>query len=75
MYIKRKTFQSRRDFHALMECEFCDATPVELKGGYDDSYYHLNVIPAMTCASCGHSGDEKASGPRTVPDVPAGLVM
>lgn len=75
MYIKRKTFQSRRDFHALMDCEFCDASSIELKTGYDDAYYHGTVIPAMKCASCGHSGDEKSSGPRTSPDVPAGVVL
>jgi hypothetical protein len=46
--------QSRRDFTALMGCEGCGATE-KLTTGYDDRFYHDEVIPAMTCAACGES--------------------
>lgn len=41
-----------RDFYADMECEHCGHVQ-KLKSGYDDANYHNNVIPQMTCASCG----------------------
>lgn len=51
MKIKRILSQSRRDFTALYECEHCG---VETEGyGYDDSNFHVNVIPYMKCSSCG----------------------
>lgn len=46
--------QSRRDFTAIMECEFCGATDKN-SSGYDDAYYHNEVIPNMKCKGCGHS--------------------
>jgi hypothetical protein len=46
--------QSRRDFTALMGCEGCGATE-KLTTGYDDRYYHDEVIPAMVCKACGES--------------------
>lgn len=46
--------QHRRDFSATMECEFCKNT-VENNSGYDDEYYHNNVIPNMKCKQCGES--------------------
>ena len=50
MKIKRIVSQIRRDFIAIYECEHCDH---EYEGsGYDDSYFHQNVIPNMECASC-----------------------
>ena len=51
MFIKEKLSQSRRDFTAIYECEFCGKL-VE-KGGYDDNYFHENVIPQMECSRCG----------------------
>jgi hypothetical protein len=69
MRIKTKISQSRRDFHAVYECEFCGA--VKRDYGYDDANFHENVIPAMMCTTCG-----KASGsPSSSPDVPAGVVL
>ena len=57
MNIKNITSQTRRDFYADYECEHCGS--VENKSGYDDSYFHQNVIPEMECSSCGKSaGDE-----------------
>lgn len=51
MYIKRKLSQHRRDFLAEFECEHCGHTTQ--RGGYDDSYFHDKVIPAMKCQTCG----------------------
>lgn len=53
MRIKEITSQFRRDFEAVYECEHCG---YEARGrGYDDSNFHLNVIPAMHCESCGET--------------------
>jgi len=56
MRIKEITSQNRRDFYAIYECEHCNETT---KGsGYDDSNFHVNVIPNMECKSCGKSAKE-----------------
>jgi len=60
MKIKEVTFRSRRDFTAIFECEHCGHT-IE-KGGYDDAYFHKEVIPKMKCENCG-----KTSGDNYVP--------
>lgn len=52
MRIKEITWQHRRDFEAIMECEHCGEERVE-KHGYDDTFYHKNVIPKMECEKCG----------------------
>ncbi len=54
MRIERITMQHRRDFCAVMVCEGCGHEQ-NLKSGYDDRYYHDNVIPAMKCEACGES--------------------
>ena len=46
--------QSRRDFTAEYTCEFCGAKEID-NSGYDDAYYHQNVIPNFTCKKCGKS--------------------
>jgi len=51
MKIKRIISQSRRDFTAEYECEHCGN--IEKGYGYDDSNFHNNVIPKMTCKKCG----------------------
>lgn len=51
MKIKEILSQHRRDFVAIYECEHCRA--IEKRGGYDDAYFHRNVVPAMECAACG----------------------
>jgi transcription elongation factor Elf1 len=54
MKIKKILDQTRRDFVAMMECQFCGHE--EKNGsGYDDRYYHDNVIPEMKCKKCGKS--------------------
>jgi len=56
MQIKTILSQSRRDFTALYECEHCAAT--HTSRGYDDANFHSNVIPRMTCESCGKQAGE-----------------
>jgi len=56
MRIKEIIDQSRRDFHAIYECEHCGATK---KGrGYDDANYYQNVIPTMPCPECGKTAGD-----------------
>lgn len=53
MKIKNIESQNRRDFHAIYMCEHCG---YEKRGyGYDDNYFHRNVIPAMKCDECGNA--------------------
>lgn len=54
MKIKQITSQHRRDFTAIMECEFCGHESID-RYGYDDRNYHDNVIPNMKCEVCGKS--------------------
>ena len=56
MRIKEITYQHRRDFEAIYECEHCGYTVNE--NGYDDSNFHNNVIPKMVCAKCGKTASE-----------------
>lgn len=51
MKIKKILAQHRRDFTAVYICEHCGD---EYEGsGYDDSYFHKEVIPAKICRKCG----------------------
>lgn len=65
MKIKKITYQNRRDFKAIFECEHCEST--EEKSGYDDSNFHNNVIPNMKCENCG-SISGKISSSAALPD-------
>ena len=56
MRIKEITYQHRRDFSAIYECEHCGATIT--RSGYDDANFHENVIPRMECKACGKSASE-----------------
>jgi len=53
MKIIRRKNQNRRDFSADMECEGC-GNKVEFRG-YDDRFYHDNVLPKRKCTACGKS--------------------
>jgi transcription elongation factor Elf1 len=53
MKIKAITWQHRRDFTAIYECQFCGH--IKSGSGYDDSYFHNSVIPDMKCEKCGKS--------------------
>lgn len=55
MKIKKITSQSRRDFYAIYECEHCKHE--EKSYGYDDSNFHLNVLPNKICPKCGEKAD------------------
>lgn len=55
MKIKTILNQSRRDFTAIYICEHCETE--EEKSGYDDAYFHNNVIPDMECKKCGKKSD------------------
>lgn len=56
MRIKSIISQHRRDFIADYECEWCGN--VERLDGYDDAYFHQNVIPTMKCKKCGNVANE-----------------
>lgn len=57
MKIKKITSQIRRDFTAILECEHCNST--QNIDGYDDEYFHRNVIPKIICDKCGRAaGDD-----------------
>jgi primosomal protein N' len=51
MKIKEITSQNRRDFYATMECEHCGHIE-ENVSGYDDAFFHKEVIPKMKCSVC-----------------------
>jgi len=56
MKIKQIISQSRRDFNAIYVCEHCGH---EREGdGYDDTYFHQNVIPKMQCEKCGKTASK-----------------
>lgn len=53
MKIKQITRQNRRDFTAIYECEGCGHK--KEGSGYDDNYFHENVVPKKICDECGKS--------------------
>lgn len=57
MKIQKITSQNRRDFYATMECEHCGNIE-EKVSGYDDAFFHANLIPAMKCKKCGKAADK-----------------
>lgn len=69
MQIKNRISQHRRDFVAEFQCEACKHLLVA--SGYDDAYFHAEVIPAMRCPVCG----AVSPGQSSFPIVPAGVVI
>jgi transcription elongation factor Elf1 len=69
MKIKKILSQHRRDFTAIYECEHCGHE--KKAGGYDDDNFHRNVIPGMTCESCGKKAGEDYR--PLAPKYPAGM--
>ena len=58
MRILKIISQYRRDFYADYQCEHCDHIEHNQEG-YDDTYFHTEVIPEMICKKCGKkSGDD-----------------
>lgn len=56
MRIKEITYQYRRDFKAMYECDHCGH---EVEGsGYDDTNFHENVIPKFKCEECGKKASD-----------------
>lgn len=51
MRIKNIVSQHRRDFTAVYVCPFCGYEKED--SGYDDYYFHHEVIPNMKCDKCG----------------------
>ena len=56
MKVKKILSQHRRDFTAIYICEHCGFE--KKSSGYDDSFFHKNVIPDMKCEKCGKKADE-----------------
>lgn len=56
MKIKEITYQNRRDFQAIYECEYCGHT--EKGSGYDDANFHNNVIPSWECPKCNKTASD-----------------
>jgi len=50
MRIKEIISQYRRDFRAIYECEHCGDTYES--SGYDDAFFHNEVVPTMKCKKC-----------------------
>jgi len=57
MRIRKIVRQHRRDFWAIYECEHCGYVSEE-ESGYDDEYFHNEVIPKMKCPKCGKTASE-----------------
>jgi DNA replicative helicase MCM subunit Mcm2 (Cdc46/Mcm family) len=57
MEIKKILSQHRRDFTAIYKCEHCENETES--SGYDDSYFHQEVIPNMECSKCKKKSSEK----------------
>lgn len=75
MKIKEIKSQHRRDYTAPMECEFCQHEQMD-NAGYDDRYYHDNVIPQMECSKCGKSTvSEGGNVEHTPTKYPEGFVI
>lgn len=60
MRIDKIISQHRRDFQAIYKCEHCGWAHESY--GYDDDYFHQNVVPKMQCESC-----DKKAGADYVP--------
>ena len=50
-------WRHRYDYHAVFECEFCNAHQVH-ENCYADTNFDLNVIPAIKCKACGKQSNE-----------------
>ncbi len=67
MKIKEIKSQCRRDFVAVYVCEHCEHE--EEGSGYDDTYFHAQVIPDKKCKKCGKTaGDDYTPLSTRYPD-------
>jgi rubrerythrin len=60
--------QIGQDFTAIYECEHCGRKHKSY--GYDDHYFHSEVIPEMKCPSCGKMANDNCRPlqPKYAPD-------
>lgn len=58
---------SSRDLYGKVECEHC-GTEAELRGGYDDGFWHDKVLPAWHCKveTCGKNRAGELRTPEVV---------
>ena len=72
MKIVEITYQYRRDFYADFECEGCGHVIHHMKG-YDDRFFHDEVVPGMVCVKYGKSrNDLGIAGERVETKYPDG---
>jgi hypothetical protein len=57
--------QYRFDFDGILECEHCGSNQT-VKNGYDDTNYHVNVIPKITCINCSKCRDGTIGDPHNI---------
>lgn len=50
MKIIKYLWKKQNDFYALFECEKCNAR--FKASGYDDSFFHSEVVPNVVCPNC-----------------------
>lgn len=75
MHIIKFLSRHRRDFSAQLKCESCGAED-KLTTGYDDEYYHNEVLPNRRCPQCQESTNSIGdNGIRTRPSQPDSTVM
>ena len=57
MQIKKITTQIRNDIYGVLKCEHCG---IEVQfTGYDDDYWHENVLPSKLCPQCNKTGKDE----------------
>lgn len=66
--------QHRRDFYADYKCEECGHIENHISG-YDDTYFHTEVVPAMKCKKCNKSSIDLNSTIEDRTIIPAGIVI
>ena len=57
MKLLEKLNQFRRDFDGVYQCEGCGEKE-EMKGCYDDRFFHDEISPSWDCKKCGKSSIE-----------------
>lgn len=73
MFIRQIKHQYRRDFYADFECEKCGYIEKD-HPGYDDRYYHENVVPDLKCPKCGKTARDLGTDYRPLtPKYPEGM--
>ena len=55
------TSEHGRDFSATLVCEHCKATQ-PLMAGYNDTFFHTQVVPSIKCRTCGVDSLKRSKG-------------